>query len=165
MTIIGEYNTRTSRPDTAVAKNIEMHKSSTMSTIDFCDQFLADITFHEIESINDAPMEEYLAQWNEDEEHQYPPFTGQEFLRTHDTIDDHPYAVAFRQFLDHGIDPDTANLLAFGEKRFDLISDDLNDPLRQIVVSIFDRFAKAGYWSELGELDYHLSSWKFCRLE
>ncbi|MDF5716738.1 MAG: hypothetical protein PUP93_23425 [Rhizonema sp. NSF051] len=49
-----------------------------------------------------------------DEEPPYPPFTGLEFLDTHDTIDDHPYATAFSKFLAVGIDSDTANELAFG---------------------------------------------------
>src|SRR5689334_14316074 len=34
----------------------------------------------------------------------YPSFTGTEFLATHQTIDEHPYSVAFGQFLGNGID-------------------------------------------------------------
>lgn len=83
-----------------------------------------------------------------DDEEPYPPFTGEEYLATHETIDDHPYAVAFGQFLGNGIDPDTANILAFGENRFDLISSDFNDPLRQRAFNIYGRFAEMGYWDE-----------------
>lgn len=89
----------------------------------------------------------------EEEEEPYPPFTGQEFIDTHDTIDDHPYAVAFGQFLGNGVDPDTANLLAFGDNRFDLISDDFDDPLRQTATRIYGRLEDLDYWSESGETD------------
>ncbi|MBD2388038.1 hypothetical protein [Cylindrospermum sp. FACHB-282] len=151
MATVGDYPARFLKPDTAVIKKPKIHKFSTMSTLYLCDQLFADIKFNEIGSVNDIPVEEYLAQWNQDDDKKYPAFTGEEFLTTHDTIDEHPYAVAFGEFLDNGIDPDTANLLAFGENRFDLISDDLNDPLRQTAFKIFDLFAKAGYWSESGE--------------
>jgi hypothetical protein len=85
---------------------------------------------------------------NPEEEQPYPPFTGTEYIDTHQTLDQHPYAAAFGQFLGNGIDPDTANILAFGENRFDLISDDLDDPLRQRAFNIYDRFAEMGYWDE-----------------
>lgn len=151
MTTVSEHPARVSKPDTAVTKNPKIHSFSIMSTLYLCDQLFADIKFNEIGSVNDIPVEEYLAPWNQDDEKEYPPFTGEEFLTTYDTIDEHPYALAFGEFLDNGIDPNTANLLAFGEKRFDLIADDLNDPLRQTAFNIFERFAKAGYWSESGE--------------
>lgn len=79
----------------------------------------------------------------------YPPFTGTEFLATHETIDDHPYSAAFGQFLGNGIDPDIANLLAFGENRFDLISEDFDDPERQLAARIYSRFEEMGYWDKL----------------
>ncbi|MHC5914684.1 MAG: hypothetical protein ACYTXE_27660 [Nostoc sp.] len=83
-----------------------------------------------------------------DESEDYPPFTGTEFLATHSTIDDHPYSAAFGQFLGNGIDPDIANTLAFGENRFDLISEDFDDPLRQLATRIYSRFEDMGYWDE-----------------
>lgn len=84
-----------------------------------------------------------------EESENYPPCTGTEFLATHSTIDDHPYAAAFGQFLGNGIDPDIANTLAFGENRFDLISDDFDDPLRQLATRIYSRFEDMGYWDEV----------------
>ena len=83
----------------------------------------------------------------------YPPFTGTEFLATHSTIDDHPYSAAFGQFLGNGIDPDIANILAFGSKRFDLISDDFVDPIRQLATRIYSRFEEMGYWDEVPDYD------------
>ncbi len=83
------------------------------------------------------------------ESENYPPFTGTEFLATHSTIDDHPYSAAFGQFLGNGIDPDIANILAFGENRFDLISDDFDDPIRQVATRIYSRFEDMGYWDEV----------------
>ncbi len=88
----------------------------------------------------DTPLEEI-----ED----YPPFTGTEFLATHETIDDHPYAAAFGQFLGNGIDADIANILAFGCNRFDLISEDFDDPIRQLATRIYSRFEDMGYWDEV----------------
>ncbi|MBG1263475.1 hypothetical protein [Nostoc commune] len=79
----------------------------------------------------------------------YLPFTVTEFLATHETIDDHPNAAAFGQFLGNGIDPDIANILAFGSKRFDLISDDFDDPIRQLATRIYSRFEEMGYWDKL----------------
>ncbi len=88
------------------------------------------------------------------------PLTGTEFLATHETIDDHPYSAAFGQFLGNGIDADIANILAFGENRFDLISDDFDDPIRQLATRIYNRFEDMGYWDELptdeGDIDYDL---------
>ncbi|MCC5634244.1 hypothetical protein LC613_43370 [Nostoc sphaeroides CHAB 2801] len=92
------------------------------------------------------------------EELPYPPFTGTEFLATHETIDDHPYSAAFGQFLGNGIDADIANILAFGENRFDLISEDLDDPVRQLALEFYSRFKDMGYWDELpqesSDIDY-----------
>ncbi len=84
-----------------------------------------------------------------DESENYPPFTGTEFLATHETIDDHPYSAAFGQFLGNGIDADIANTLAFGSNRFDLISDDFDDPIRQLAARIYNRFEEMGYWDEV----------------
>ncbi len=100
-----------------------------------------------------------------EEEESYPPFTGTEYLSTHETVDQHPYSAAFGQFLGNGIDPDTANILAFGQNRFDLISDDLDDPLRQRAFNIYDRFAEMGYWEESGEIDQQPEGWNLYGLE
>ncbi|BAY95977.1 hypothetical protein FDUTEX481_06324 [Tolypothrix sp. PCC 7601] len=91
----------------------------------------------------------------------YPPFTGVEFLATHTTIDAHPYSVAFGQFLGNGIDPDTANLLAFGENRFDLISNDFDDPLRQRATRIYDRLEDMDYWRDSGTTDRQPENFSF----
>lgn len=88
-----------------------------------------------------------------EESEDYPPFTGTEFLATHETIDDHPYSAAFGQFLGNGIDPDIANILAFGSNRFDLISDDFDDPIRQLAARIYNRFEEMGYWDEVPDYD------------
>lgn len=77
-----------------------------------------------------------------------PPLTGTEFLATLSTIDDHPFSAAFGQFLGNGIDPDIANILAFGEKRFDLISEDIDDPTRQLATRIYYRFEQMNYWTK-----------------
>jgi hypothetical protein len=83
----------------------------------------------------------------EDDEPVYPPFTGTEFVANHQTIDDHPYAVAFGQFLGNGIHEDTANELAFGlHSAISQISDDPFDELRVRAVNIFDRLNEMGYW-------------------
>ncbi|MEH2023029.1 hypothetical protein [Nostoc sp.] len=87
------------------------------------------------------------------ESEDYPPFTGTEFLETHETIDDHPYSAAFGQFLGNGIDVDTANILAFGFKQFDLISSDLSDPVRQLAARIYSRFKEIGYWDKKPEVE------------
>ena len=83
------------------------------------------------------------------ESEDYPRFTGTEFLATHSTIDDHPYSAAFGQFLGNGIDADIANTLAFGSNRFDLISDDFDDPVRQLATRIYSRFEEMGYRDKL----------------
>jgi predicted membrane-bound spermidine synthase len=44
---------------------------------------------------------------------------------------------------------DIANILAFGSKRFDLISDDFDDPIRQLATRIYSRFEEMGYWDKL----------------
>lgn len=80
---------------------------------------------------------------------QHFTMSGTEYLATHQTIDDHPYAAAFSQFLGNGIDPDIANILALGSDDFDLISKDFNDPLRQRAMRIFRRFEEMGYWDKL----------------
>jgi len=80
---------------------------------------------------------------------QHFTLSGTEYLATHETIDQHPYAAAFGQFLGNGIDADTANILALGSDQFDLISQDFNDPLRQRATRIFRRFEEMGYWDKL----------------
>jgi hypothetical protein len=81
-----------------------------------------------------------------------PPFTGEDFLNTHSSIDDHPYAAAFGQFLGNGIDPNTANELAFGiHSAITQISDDYDNPLRRKAVDIYDRFSEIGYWEDQEE--------------
>lgn len=93
-------------------------------------------------------------QESSDEESPYPPFTGQKFLDTHKTIDDHPYATAFSLFLAVGINPDTASELAFGlHSAIRNISDDFEDPLRQTAVNIFDRLSDMDYWRDSGDTD------------
>ena len=90
----------------------------------------------------------------EDEEEPYPPFTGEEYIANHETIDDHPYAVAFGQFLGNGIDPDAANELAFGlHDAITQISDDPFDDTRVKAVNIFDRFNEMDYWRDSGKTD------------
>jgi hypothetical protein len=78
-----------------------------------------------------------------------PPFRGEDFLNTHSSIDEHPYAAAFGQFLGNGIDPNTANELAFGiHNAITQISDDYDHPLRRKAVDIYDRFSEIGYWED-----------------
>ena len=89
----------------------------------------------------------------EEEEEPYPPFTGTEYVANNDTIDNHPCAAAFGQFLGNGIDPDAANELAFGINSLHLISDDYEDPLRVRAHNIFERFNDMNYWRDSGETD------------
>ncbi len=123
------------------------------------EQFLAE-NGEESPAVIDPEFDEAEGVWRDgqyiqlcDEEEPYPPFTGTEFLATHSTIDDHPYSAAFGQFLGNGIDPDIANTLAFGENRFDLISDNFDDPVRQLATRIYSRFLDMGYWDEAPESD------------
>jgi hypothetical protein len=89
-----------------------------------------------------------------DDEPVYPPFTGSEYIEAHETIENHPYSAAFGQFLGNGIDPDTANELAFGlHSAISQISDDPFDELRVRAVNIFDRFAEMDYWEFSSEED------------
>jgi hypothetical protein len=88
---------------------------------------------------------DYDYQVFEDSDERFPPYSGHEFLATHSLLE-HDYPEAFEQFLDLGLDADIANILAFGENRFDLISDDIEDPKRQAAFEIFDGLAEAGYW-------------------
>ena len=97
----------------------------------------------------------------EDEEEPYPPFTGVEFIDTHDTIDDHPYSAAFGQFLGNGIPADAANELAFGINSLHLISDDYEDPLRVRAHNIFERFNDMDYWRSSGETDQEPEDFSF----
>jgi hypothetical protein len=90
----------------------------------------------------------------EDDEKPYPPFTGTWFIENHETIDHHPYAVAFGQFLGNGIHEDTANELAFGlHSAISQISDDPFDELRVRAVNIFDRLGEMNYWEFSSEED------------
>lgn len=109
---------------------------------------------------NDGDEEDYLNTLHsvsdpslEEEEIPFPPFTGEEFIANHETIDSHPYAVAFGQFLGNGIDPNTANLLAFGINCVDLISDDIDDPNRQTASRIFGFFEDIDYWRDSEDCD------------
>ena len=97
-----------------------------------------------------------------DEEEPYPPFTGEEFIANHVSIDDHPYGVAFGQFLGNGIDANIANELAFGlHDAITQISDDPNDDTRVRVVNIFDRFNEMDYWRNSGETDCQPKNFSF----
>ena len=93
-------------------------------------------------------MLDYEYRVSEDSDERFPPYTGHEFLATHDTIDSHDYSLAFGQFLALGLDADIANILAFGENRFDLISSNIDDPLRQAAFEVFDRMSEMNYWSD-----------------
>lgn len=93
-------------------------------------------------------MLDYDYRVSDDTDEHFPPYSGHEFIATHNAIDEHEYALAFGQFLGLGLDADIANILAFGENRFDLISDDLDHPLRQKAFNVFDRLAESGYWSD-----------------
>lgn len=93
-------------------------------------------------------------EYDEQEEPIYPPFTGTWFIENHSSIDSHPYAVAFGQFLGNGIHEDTANELAFGlHSAISQISDDPFDPLRMRALDIFDRLNEMGYWEFSAEED------------
>lgn len=93
-------------------------------------------------------MLDYDYRVSSDSNELYPPYSGHEFLTTHDTIDEHDYFLAFGQFLGLGLDADIANILAFGENRFDLISDHLDNPLRQQAFEVYDRLCDMGYWCQ-----------------
>ena len=88
--------------------------------------------------------------WDDTDE-LYPPYTGHEFLASEESIDQHHYAKAFEQFLALGLDADIANILAFGENRFDLISPDIDNPHRMAAFEVYDRLCEMGYWYTLIE--------------
>jgi hypothetical protein len=93
-------------------------------------------------------MLDYEYRVSDDSDERFPPYSGHEFLATHSSIDEHDYPLAFGQFLGLGLDADIANILAFGENRFDLISDDLDHPLRQQAFEIYDRLCEMDYWAD-----------------
>lgn len=93
-------------------------------------------------------MLDYEYRISDDSDERFPPYSGHEFLATHGSIDEHDYSLAFGQFLALGLDADIANILAFGENRFDLISDDWDNPLRQQAFAVYDRLAESGYWAD-----------------
>ena len=99
---------------------------------------------------------------HEDEESPYPPFTGEEFIANNDTIDSHPYGVAFGQFLGNGISANVANELAFGlHDAITQISDDPSDYTRIRAVNIFDRFNEMDYWRDSGKTDSEPENFTF----
>lgn len=89
---------------------------------------------------------DYEYQVSEDSEERFPPYSGHEFCLTHRSIDEHDYPLAFGQFLGLGLDADVANILAFGENRFDLISSDIEHPLRQSAFKLFNYLVQMNYW-------------------
>jgi hypothetical protein len=91
---------------------------------------------------------DYEYRVSDDSEERFPPYSGHEFLATHESVDEHDYPVAFGQFLALGLDADIANILAFGENRFDLISPNIDDPLRQKAFEVYDRLCEADYWAD-----------------
>jgi hypothetical protein len=93
-------------------------------------------------------MLNYEYRVSDDSEERFPPYSGHEFLATHDSIDEHQYPLGFGQFLGLGLDADIANILAFGENRFDLISDDIDNPLRQKAFEVYDRLCEMDYWAD-----------------
>ena len=93
-------------------------------------------------------MLDYDYQVSEDSDERFPPYSGHEFLATHASIDEHDYPLAFGQFLKLGLDPDIANILAFGENRFDLISGDIDDPFRSSAFEVYDRLCEMDYWTD-----------------
>lgn len=50
------------------------------------------------------------------------------------------YSLAFQQFLNLGLQRNVAELLASGHNRFDLISHDIDNPVRQKAWQIYDKF-------------------------
>lgn len=75
---------------------------------------------------------------------------------TKDKTLQHPYPVAFKHFHETiGLDPEEAHLLACGERRFDLISDNLNDEKRVLAANFYCWLEEQEYWglSELVEYE------------
>lgn len=95
------------------------------------------------------------------EEEPYPPFTGQEFIDNHETIEDHPYAFAFSQLLGRGVPANTANELAFGINNLHEISDDIDDPLRMSAWQVYDYCCENDYWRNSGETDQEPENFNF----
>jgi hypothetical protein len=93
-------------------------------------------------------MLDYEYRISDDSDERFPPYSGHEFLSTHNSIDEHQYSLAFGQFLGLGLDADIANILAFGENRFDLISSDIDNPLRQQAFEVYDRLYEMDYWAD-----------------
>lgn len=63
------------------------------------------------------------------------------------------YKIALFKFLNIGLRRDVAEILASGHNRFDLVSPDWNNPVRQKAFEIWDEFYQQGLWSEQEEGD------------
>jgi hypothetical protein len=84
----------------------------------------------------------------DDADEQWPPYTGEEFLATCGDANEHRYSLAFGLFLGLGLAPDTANTLAWGMNRLDLISDDLDNPLRVAAFRVYENLCELNYWGD-----------------
>lgn len=64
----------------------------------------------------------------------------------------HPFPIAFKHFHQTiGLDPEEAHLLACGENRFDLISDDFDNEKRVYASKFYDWLLNEDYWESSGE--------------
>lgn len=89
-----------------------------------------------------------LGLWDENGEADGDRHSGQEFVDTHENIDDHPRAMAFGQFLGWTGDADVAHELALGDRA---ALNRVNEDVQQTAASIFDRLEKMNYWGESDE--------------
>lgn len=60
-----------------------------------------------------------------------------------------PYGYAYQKFLNLGLEASVAMILATGHNRFDLISDDWDNPVRMAAFKVYDDLAEANYWGNV----------------
>ena len=100
------------------------------------------------------------AEWNERCEQEYYETyrafdgrTGRDYVK--DKTLQHPFPVAFKHFHQTiGLDPEEAHLLACGENRFELISDNFDDGKRALASKFYDWLIEHNYWKLSGIVEY-----------
>ena len=79
--------------------------------------------------------------------------TGRDYVK--DKTLQHPFPVAFKHFHQTiGLDPEEAHLLACGENRFELISEDFENEKRVLASKFYDYLIEQDYWGLSEVMDF-----------